>query len=485
MESDRTFGIDTVTASNTLLRKLEQEFGSTAVLKGSTVSGSFIEDWSRDRIGRCLAVVRPKTVQEVSRVVSLCNQAGVGIIPQGGHTGLVGGAQRLQADCIILSLSLLSTIREIDPDNMTTTVEAGVVLQHLQSTLSDQNLEFPVSIGAQGTAQIGGLVSTNAGGVQVVRHGMTGTHVQGLEMVLADGRILSSMSGLYKDNRGPDPLRIAIGGEGAFGIVTAACLRLTPRPTCSVTAYVGCADFKAALALFRDVRAGAYECLTGFEVMSAACLPLARLVDPDLVPPFEASVHVLIRLSTAARLPLEDMLQSLLADAMEKGVAQDVVLAQSERQAAHFWALREGLVEGHSKRGYHVRSDVSVRLGDVPQLVVTLETMLAEEFPTWISQAYGHMGDGNIHFNALPPLDLSEEAARDIGRRIEARIFENTLALNGSYSAEHGIGRTKAGWFAKTTPADRVDLLGRIKTAFDPGWHMNPGCLLAEPEGQI
>lgn len=484
MESDCTYSIAAVTSSDQLLRKLEQELGAGSVLTGSAIVGSFVEDWSGDRIGKCLAVVRPKTVKDVSRVVALCGQAGIGIVPQGGHTGLVGGAQRDQADCVVLSLTLLSSIREVDPDNMTAIVEGGVVLQRLQAALAEHDLEFPVSIGAQGTAQVGGLISTNAGGVQVVRHGMTGAHVQGLEMVLANGEIVSSITGLYKDNRGPDPLRIAIGGEGAFGIITAACLRLAPCPSCSVTAYVGCSDFDAALALFRSVRGGAYECLTGFEVMSAACLPMARLVHSDLTPPLEAPVQVLIRLSAVARLPLEDMLEKLLADAIEKGQAQDVVLAQSERQAARFWALREGLVEGHSKRGYHVRSDVSVRLGDVPRLVAGLEAMLTTEFPTWIPQAYGHMGDGNIHFNALPPLNMPYPIAREIGRQIETRIFDITLNLNGSYSAEHGIGRTKVGWFVRTTQATRIDLLGRIKTAFDPDWCMNPGCLLTEQKEQ-
>ena len=483
MGKQTTADIDVKSRSQRLLQALEQEFGSGTMLTGAAISGAFVEDWSRDRTGLCLAVLRPKSVQDVSRIVTLCNQAGVGIIPQGGHTGLVGGAQRQHADCIVLSLSLLSSVREIDADNMTATVEGGVVLEQLQTALLGHDLEFPVSIGAQGTAQIGGLISTNAGGVQVVRHGMTGAHVQGLEMVLADGQIVSSISGLYKDNRGPDPLRVAVGGEGAFGVITAACLRLTPRPSCVVTAYVGCADFDAALAVFRDIRKGAYECLTGFEVMSAACLPLARLVDSGLTPPFEAPVQILIRLSSAARLPLEDMLENLLAEALKKGLAQDSVLAQSERQAARFWALREGLVEGHSKRGYHVRSDVSVRLGDVPRLVAALEAMLSQEFPAWISQAYGHMGDGNIHFNALPPLDMPVQFAREAGRQIEARIFDITLDLNGSYSAEHGIGRTKAGWFARTTAPNRVDLLGRVKTAFDPDWRMNPGCLLAEQGG--
>lgn len=482
MMQDTASPPDDSTATASLLRQLAEELGAASVLTGDAIAGPYVEDWSRDRTGRCLAVLRPDSVQAVSRICQLCARAGVGVIPQGGHTGLVGGAQRETADCVVVSTARLKAIRGIDPDNMTATVEAGVVLQNLQVALAGHGLEFPVSIGSQGSAQIGGLVSTNAGGVQVVRHGMTGAHVQGLEMVLADGRVISSISGLHKDNRGPDPLRIAIGGEGAFGIVTAACLRLTPSHGTTATAYVGCDGFDAALALFRHVRGAVYECLTGFEVMSAACLPLARLVDPNLTPPFEAAVHVLIRLSTVTRLPLTEMLENLLAEAMEKGLAQDAVLAQSDRQAARFWALREGIVEGHSKRGYHVRSDVSVRLGDVPRLVAALEAMLAQHYPGWISQAYGHMGDGNIHFNALPPDVMAQDLARETGAGIEARIFDITLSLSGSFSAEHGIGRTKAGWFARTSAPDRLDLLRRIKSAFDPDWRMNPGCLLTGPE---
>lgn len=478
MEQITSRSTDGVSFADGLLRRLTDAFGPAAVLTGTDVAGAYVDDWARDRSGACLAVLRPDTVAAVAQMCALCAEAGVGIIPQGGHTGLVGGAQRALADCVVLSTERLRAIRQIDADNMTVTVEAGVVLQRLQAALADHGLEFAVSIGSQGSAQIGGLISTNAGGVQVVRYGMTGAHVQGLEVVLPDGAVVSSISGLHKDNRGPDPLRIAIGGEGAFGIVTAACLRLVPRAAVQATAWVGCDSFDACLSLFRHVRTGAYECLTGFEVMSARCLPLARLIDPDLTPPFEAPVHALIRFSTAAHLPLGDMLEGLLAEALERGIAQDVVVAQSDRQAARFWALREGLVEGHSRRGFHVRSDVSVRLGTVPRLVEALETMLAQEFPGWISQAYGHMGDGNIHFNALPPEGLADTVARQMGKQIDARIFEITGAMAGSFSAEHGIGRSKADWFAQSADPGRLNMLARIKSALDPDWRMNPGCLL-------
>lgn len=478
MQVPPTYEFDT--AAHHLVTKFEADLGAAAVLTGDAIKGSFVQDWARDRVGKCLAIIRPNTVDGVRHCMKLCAKASVGIIPQGGHTGLVGGAQRDVADCVLISTSRLNSIREIDTDNMTATVEAGVVLETLHNALAEHDLEFPVGIGSQGTAQIGGIVSTNAGGSQVVRHGMTREHVLGLEMVLADGNVVSSMTNLHKDNRGPDPLRMAIGGEGTFGVVTAVSLRLVPKETSTSTAYVGCQDFEAALKLLRHIRAGAYEFLTGFEVMSQDCLLLALLVDPKLTPPVNAPVQVLIRLGSVALLPLEDMLNDLLAQMLEESIVQDAVVAQSSAQAARFWALREGLVEGQSKRGYHVRSDVSVNIGEVPNLIAALSDMLQAEFPNWVPQAYGHMGDGNVHFNALPPEGMNAPEARVIGPAIEKRIFEIALAHNGSYSAEHGIGRTKRSWFAKTTEAEKLALLARVKRAYDPEFRMNPGCLIAD-----
>ena len=453
--------------------------GNNAVLTGTDISETYTHDWPRDRVGRCLAVVQPTTTQEVSQICALCHAAGIGIVPQGGHTGLVGGAQRAPGDCILLSTRRMNRLEDIDSDNMTCTVQSGVVLETLQATLSEKDLQFGVSIGSQGSAQIGGLISTNAGGVRVLRHGMMGAQVLGLEMVLADGRVVSSITGLHKDNRGPDPLRLAIGAEGAFGIVTRACLRILPRQRHSATAYAGCESMEAALTLLRHVRQGAHEVLAAFEVMSQECIPLAHLANPKLVLPLEAPVHVLIAFSSAMDLPLDDVLQSLLASALEQDFAQDAVIAQSAAQADRFWAIREGLVEGHAMRGYHVRSDVSTRLGRVPEAAEALAAMLASEFPGWIPQTYGHMGDGNLHFNALPPEDIPEAKARETGPKIEARIFEIISGLEGSFSAEHGIGRAKLGWFRETLPT-RHDLLHQIKAALDPDGLMNPGCLVTD-----
>ncbi len=465
-----------------LLERLAEALGPKGVLIGDQISDAFTQDWAKDRTGRCLAVVRPASTQEVSQVCSLCSDAGIGIVPQGGHTGLVGGAQHPDGDCIILSTQRMNTIHQIDPDNLSCMVDAGVVLETLQSGLAEKGLQFGVAIGSQGSAQIGGLVSTNAGGVRVLRQGMMAVHVLGLELVLADGSVVSSITGLHKDNRGPDPLRIAIGGEGAFGIVTKACLRISPQWKCAATAYLGCGSFVDALALLRHLRDDAHEVLSAFEVMSEACLPLAKWVDPALSPPLQAPVHVLVQLCSTMDLPLERILETALSTAIDRGFALDAVIAKSEAQVQRLWALREGLVEGHSRRGYHVRSDVSLRLGKLPEAVSALETMLEAEFPGWIAQSYGHMGDGNLHFNALPPETMAETEARETGKQIEQRIFDIVLKLDGSFSAEHGIGRTKAGWFRETMPA-RHDLLASIKAVLDPRAVMNPGCLLLQ-EGE-
>ena len=386
------------------LNELRQIVGEDAVLTRSDISETYTHDWARDEIGRCLAVAKPSTTQEVSEICILCNRTGVIIIPQGGHTGLVGGAQQQsELGCIVLTTQRMNRIEDIDFDNMTCTVQAGVVLERLQTELEIKDLYFGVSIGSQGSAQIGGLISTNAGGVRVLRYGMMDAQVLGLEVVTADGSIQSSMAGLHKDNRGPDPLRLMIGAEGSLGVITRACLRILPHERYSATAWVGCASLEAALDILRYIRKEGYEVLAAFEVMSDSCMPFAALAQEQYQAPLDAPVHILVAFSSAMDLSLDYHLETLLAEAINKKLASDVIISQSEAHGKHFWAIREGLVEGHAKRGYHVRSDVSVKLSLIPEAASRLEKMLAKEFPGWIPQTYGHLGDGNLHYNALPP----------------------------------------------------------------------------------
>ena len=468
----------TDTHNETFLNELRKIVGGDAVMTQSDISETYTHDWARDEIGRCLAVVKPSTSQEVSKICILCNRIGVTIIPQGGHTGLVGGAQqKSELGCIVLTTQRMSCIEDIDPDNMTCTVQAGVVLERLQTELEIKDLYFGVSIGSQGSAQIGGLISTNAGGVRVLRYGMMEAQVLGLEVVMADGSIQSSINGLHKDNRGPDPLRLMIGAEGILGVITRACLRILPRERYSATAWVGCASLEAALDILLYIRKEGYEVLAAFEVMSDSCMPFAALAHEQCQAPLDAPVHILIAFSSSMNLSLDYHLETLLAEVMNKDLASDVIISQSEAHGKHFWAIREGLVEGHAKRGYHVRSDVSVKLSLIPEAASRLETMLAKEFHGWIPQTYGHFGDGNLHFNALPPDSLPEAEARRIGPSIENRIFEIINDLSGSFSAEHGIGRKKIEWFQLSLP-ERHETLEKIKSVLDSNYTLNPGCLI-------
>jgi FAD/FMN-containing dehydrogenase len=317
--------------------------------------------------------------------------------------------------------------------------------------------------------------------MRVLRYGMMDAQVLGLEVVTADGSIQSSIAGLHKDNRGPDPLRLMIGAEGSLGVITRACLRILPHERYSATAWVGCASLEAALDILRYIRKEGYEVLAAFEVMSDSCMPFAALAQEQYQAPLDAPVHILVAFSSSMDLSLDYHLETLLAEAINRNLASDVIISQSEAHGKHFWAIREGVVEGHAKRGYHVRSDVSVKLSLIPEAASRLEKMLAKEFPGWIPQTYGHLGDGNLHYNALPPDTLLEAEARRIGPSIETRIFEIINELSGSFSAEHGIGRKKIGWFQHSLP-ERHETLAKIKSVLDSNYILNPGCLIDKIE---
>ncbi|KAF0170479.1 MAG: actin interacting protein [Rhodobacteraceae bacterium] len=467
-----------------LVRGLITEIGADSIVDADQDLSRYFKDWSGDHAGTGLVVLRPATVENVCKAVRFCSQVGVPIVPQGGNSGLVGGAIDAAGGCVILSLERLNKIRGIDPVNLTAAVDAGCILQTLKAAVAARDCYFPVSLGAEGSAHIGGIVSTNAGGTNVVKHGMTRANIMGLEVVLPDGRLWSNLLGLRKDNRGPDLSQIFIGSEGIFGIVTGACLRLSPAPKTVETAYVGCASFHDAMQLLTLLRRQCHEFLSGFEIISNRCLPLARLAKPDLRVPIDAEipVHVLIELSCAGPLPLMDILETFLGAALEAGQIVDAAIAQNKAQAGSFWAIREGLVEGQALNGYHVRSDVSVRLSAIPELITKLEAMLAQDFPGWTALPYGHAGDGNVHFSAVPPKSIDPTTQRSIGKTIETAIFRVVAGLDGSFSAEHGIGRSKRDRLAATADPVQLDLLARLKSAIDPTGVMNPGCLIAPKE---
>ncbi|MET3521095.1 FAD-binding oxidoreductase [Mesorhizobium abyssinicae] len=466
-----------------ILSAMEGAVGPSGVAISGSDMAKYLGDWSGDHRGGALAVLKPASAAEVQAVVRLCGALGLGIIPQGGNTGLVAGAIDIEArGAVVISLERLNRIRLVDADNFVLQADAGCVLQAIKDASEAHDCLFPLALGAQGSCQIGGNAASNAGGVNVLRYGMARDLILGLEVVLPDGELWDGFSGLRKDNRGYDLKQLFIGSEGTLGIITGVELKLFPRPARIETAYLGLASFEAAVALFRQARRATADLISAFEIIGQECIDLARLVDADLLSPVEAPVHVLMELSASAAVDLRALLVDFLAGAMESGLVAEALLADSDGHAKAFWAIREGLVEGQAKRGYHVRTDLSVRISDVPALVDQARRFVAVEHPGWLPQAYGHAGDGNIHFNVLPPEGLAVGEARSRGADITAGLYRIANSLGGSISAEHGIGRSRhRAFWAGLAPAHRR-LVTALKQALDPDGLMNPGCLLPPTE---
>ncbi|WP_189343121.1 MULTISPECIES: FAD-binding oxidoreductase [unclassified Mesorhizobium] len=466
-----------------ILSAMEGAVGRNGIAAEPAGMAKYLGDWAGDYRGEALAVLRPGSVGEVQALMRLCNELGLGIVPQGGNTGLVSGAiDSKGGGLVVLSLERLNAIRQIDAGNFTLQADAGCVLQTIKDACEAQECLFPLALGAQGSCQIGGNAATNAGGVNVLRYGMARDLILGLEVVLADGELWNGFSGLRKNNSGYDLKQLFIGSEGTLGIITGVEVKLFPKPARTETAYLGLASFEAAVALFNQARRDCSDLVSAFEIIGAECIELARLIDPAMRAPVGAPVHVLIELSSSAAIDLNSLLAGVLGDAMENGLVTDAVLAASTTQARSFWAIREGLVEGQAKRGYHVRTDLSVRISDIPSLIERARRFVANDHPGWIPLAYGHAGDGNIHFNVLPPLELAEDEARARGAEVIAGLYEIAVGLGGSISAEHGIGRSRRKEFwAGLSPAHRR-MVAALKSALDPKGLMNPGCLLPATE---
>lgn len=458
--------------------------GAANTLHAPADVARYLVDWSGDLTGAALAVVRPGSVAEVQAVMRFCAGHGLGVVPQGGNTGLAGGGfgndpQRL----VVLALERLSAVRALDAENASAVIEAGCTLQRAKEACAGAGLLFPLSTGAQGSSQIGGAAATNAGGINVLHYGMMRDLVLGLEVVLPDGALWQGLGGLRKDNRAIDLKQLFLGAEGTLGVITAVELRLFPLPERIETAYVATPGFPAAMALYRMARRQCAGLLTAFEVIGAECLAMARLARPDVAPPVagQGGAHAILELSASAAVNARELLEQLLAEAMAQGLVEDGAIAQTGAQAQAMWAIREGLVEGQARRGFHLRTDLSVTLGRVPELVDRARALVAERWPGWVPQAYGHAGDGNVHFNVLPPEAMDAAAARAAAPELLAGLHALVGALGGSISAEHGIGRSRAAAFWAGVPAVQRRLLCGLKDALDPEGRMNPGCVFPPP----
>jgi FAD/FMN-containing dehydrogenase len=459
---------------------LRRALGPDMVLVGEDVL-RYCRDWHGDVTTGAVAVLRPRSTEEVAAAVRACASLGLSIVPQGGNTGLVLGATPDQPDSqVVICVERMARIRRIDVDDFSAVVEAGCILSELKDAVAREGMFFPLALGAQGSCRIGGNVSTNAGGINVLRYGMTRELVLGLEVVLPDGTIFDGLSTLRKDNRGIDLKQLFIGAEGTLGIITAVSVKLMPAPDQVATALVGLNTLDDVIALYRRARRDCCDLLSAFEFMPPLAFVLAREAIPDLAMPMAGNypAYALMEISGSGLVDIADLMERFLGGVMEEGLVADGVIATSESQARNLWLFREGMNEGQAKRGPHLRTDVSVPLSRLADFVRDAEAAVAAALPDCVSVSYGHVGDGNVHLNVLPPAGLSpEESAAQI---YKAKVAINTVldAYHGSISAEHGIGRLKKTDFEARLPDVRRKLLTALKGAIDPTFVMNPGCQL-------
>ncbi|MDH4441218.1 MAG: FAD-binding oxidoreductase [Rhizobium sp.] len=459
---------------------LRAKLGDDLVLSGPDVE-RYCRDWHGDVTTGAVAVIRPRSTDDVSAAVKAIAALGLDIVPQGGNTGLVLGATPDDASRqVVISLERMTAIRSLDVDDFSAVVEAGIVLSEFKDKVEAAGLYFPLALGAQGSCRIGGNVSTNAGGINVLRYGMTRELVLGLEVVLPDGSVFEGLSSLRKDNRGIDLKQLFIGAEGTLGIITAVSFKLMPPAEQVATALLGLNALSDAIALYRRARRDCCDLMSAFEFMPPVAFTLAREAMPDLAMPMSGDypAYVLMEISGSGLVDIEDLMQRFLQGVMEDGLVLDGVVAGSRAQARNLWLFREGMNEGQAKRGPHLRTDVSVPLSKLADFVLEAEAAVMEALPDCLCVSYGHVGDGNVHLNVLPPSGLTREETAQRIYRAKGLINAVLLRFHGSISAEHGIGRLKKPEFMAHLPEAQSRLLGAIKRAVDPNIIMNPGCQL-------
>jgi FAD/FMN-containing dehydrogenase len=426
--------------------------------------------------GRCLAVVRPGSTGEVAAVVRLCAAAGLPIVPQGGNTGLVGGG--VPAGGIVLSTARLNRIRGIDAVNRTMTVEAGVILRDVQSAAEAAGAFFPLSLGAEGSCSIGGNLATNAGGIAVLRYGNARDLVLGLEVVLADGRIWEGLTALRKNNTGYDLKQLFLGAEGTLGIITAAVVKLFPKPRLSESVLAAVPSAEAALALFHRSTEAFGDAVVAFELIPRIAVEFCRKHVPGTVDPF-ADPHPFYALIRLVSLREDDRLreaaEATLAQAMRDGIVTDAVIAASASQAQALWRLRESIPDAQKPEGGSIKNDVSVPVSQVARFIGEATRAVEAALPGIRAVAFGHIGDGNIHFNLSQPPGMPRDAFMAEWDRMERIVSDIAHALGGSFSAEHGIGQMKRAALVRYKPQVEIAMMRAVKRALDPQNLMNPG----------
>ncbi len=462
--------------TSALLPRLEAIVGSKHLLTRMEDAAPYVVDWRKNYTGRALAVVQPGNTEELAAIVSRCVETRTPIVPQGGNTGLVGGGTPdATGRAIVLSTRRLNRIRAVDPYNNTLTAEAGCILQHVQEAARESQRLFPLSLAAEGSCTLGGNLSTNAGGTNVLRYGNARDLVLGIEAVMPDGRIWHGLKGLRKDNTGYDLKHLLMGAEGTLGIITAATVKLFPLPQATLTAFVATATPEHAVQALAALRAELGDRITGFELMSRLCLDWVVKHFPDTAEPF-ADRHpwqVLVQIEDTWRdAPLENLFERALAPAIENGLVLDAVICQNVAQSRALWAVRERIPEAERLTGKSVKHDISVPVSRIAEFIARADTALANAFPDASVVCFGHLGDGNLHYNLSFP---SAPPTPEQSTRANAIVYNLVDQLEGSISAEHGLGQLKRDEITRHKSAVALDAMRTIKNALDPHGIMNPG----------
>jgi FAD/FMN-containing dehydrogenase len=464
------------------LADLKAAVGEGGWLDAREDLSAYTVDFRRLYRGATPLVLFPRSVDQVSRVLALCDRERVGVVPQGGNTGYCGAATPDESGSqIVLSMKKLNRVRQIDAANLSLIVEAGCTLAETHAAARSEHRLFPLSLGSEGTAQIGGNLSTNAGGTAVLRYGMMRDLVLGLEVVLADGRVLSGLKSLRKDNTGYDVKALFVGAEGTLGVITAACLRLFPEPRDSATALVGVDSPARAVELLERLREAAGETLSTFELMPRIAVALTLEHIPRVANPLDqdAAWYVLVELTSSNP---ESRLTEALGAALEKaaagGVVRDAALAASLAQSQAMWKLRESIPEAQRHHGASLKHDVSVPVSSIPTLIERGTLLASRLAPEGEVVSYGHVGDGNLHFNVSQRPGSPTAAFMARAAALESAMFDLVESLGGSISAEHGIGRLKAGELARRADPVELAAMRALKAALDPHGILNPGKVL-------
>ena len=467
---------------NEFLQQCQAVVGAGNVLTQANDKAPYLTDQRRRFTGHALAVVRPGSTEEVSTVVRLCNQFRIPIVPQGGNTGLVlGSVPDESGTAIVLSLTRLNRIRAIDTVNNTMTVEAGCILKHAQNAAADAGRLFPLSLAAEGSCTIGGNLSTNAGGTAVLRYGNMRELCLGLEVVTAQGEVWNGLRGLRKDNTGYDLRNLFIGAEGTLGIITAAVLKLYPLPKAQCTAFAAMSTPENALALLSLAQECCGPALTGFELMSDFCLHLVAKHFPQMHPPFPQAYpqYVLLELSDSESEEHADtILENVIGEALEQGLIVDAAIASSIAQSKALWNLREHIPLAQAEEGKNIKHDVSVPISRIADFIRETDALLQQAFPSCRMVTFGHLGDGNLHYNVSPPEGKSPDAFLAHQDEINRVVHDSVHRFGGSISAEHGLGALKRDEIRRYKPEIELRLMRTLKRALDPEWLLNPGKVL-------